>query len=122
MRQGSHLCTGEEWITTELRGKYTVCQLLLCAEQKNKTEWGEECQEAGGDWPHPGLMLHREAESGTKPCRGGLTSTPARVRLTWPAGRLVRTGMWLEPVSKDRTDAEDRCVGTVRVGRLRQGL
>ena len=68
------------------------------------------------------MMLHREGESGTKPCRGRLTSTPPQGRLTWPAGRLVRTGMWLEPVSKDRTDAEDRRVGMVRVRRLLQGL
>lgn len=81
----------------------------------------------GGRWglASPRLMLHREAESGTKPHRGGLASTPAQVgapRLTWPAGRLVRTGMQLEPVSKDRTDAEDRSVGMVRVRRLLQGL
>lgn len=56
-----------------------MCQLLLCAEQKNKTGWGGECQDAGGGWPHPGATLHGEVESGTKPRRGRLTSTPARV-------------------------------------------
>lgn len=44
------------------------------------------------------------------------------LRLTWPAGSLVRTGTWLEPVGKDRTDAEDGSLGMVRARRLPQGL
>lgn len=26
-----------------------------------------ECRDAGEDWPHPGVMFHRELESGSKP-------------------------------------------------------
>ena len=107
MRPGSHSCTGEGGTTTELRGKHTGCQLLLCAEQ-NKTGWGEEGQDAGGDWPHPRETLHGEVESGTEPRRGRCTSTPARV-----AGPETDLACW-EP-SKDGDVAgasgerQDRC-------------